>query len=337
MSGASTSRPGSPREELGVALVFPGQGSQSLGMADKVMRVFPGARRRFDIASEILGYDLIDLIDRGPAARLDDTRQSQPAIYVSSIAWVDALREEWRRAERPLRPRAMAGHSLGQITAFVAAGALDFENGLRLVQERGRLMREADAARPGGMASIIGLRDRAVRAIVGEAAVEGTLVVANDNGPGHAVVSGDESALRRVMRLAEARGARRVVRLPISIASHSPLMENAQREFRAAVEAMPWRDPQVPVISNATAGFILTRDAILEELDGALCEPVQWADTVKAMARHGVSLFIEAGPGDVLSKLVRRIARSAWTFPISDDESGLVRRDYPDMSEGIPK
>ncbi len=320
-----------------MAVLFPGQGSQSLGMASRVLRVYAQAHGRFQTASDLLGYDLLKLMERGPLENLDDTEYSQPAIYTASVAWYDALRAKWGEAGRPLRPVAMAGQSMGQITAFVAGEALDFEHGLRLVQARGEVMREAAGRRPGGMASIIGLRDRVLRVIVGEAAGGGTLVVANDNGPGHSVVSGDESALQRVMRLAEARGARRVVRLPISIASHSPLMNEAQQQFREVVKAMPWRDPEVPIISNISAGFILTKGAIVEELNDALCRPVRWSDSVRAMAGQGANVFVEAGPGDALSKIVRRVVRSAWTFPLSDDEAGLARRGYPDMSSGIPK
>ena len=153
----------------------------------------------------------------------------------------------------------------------------------------------------------------------------------------HIVVSGDEGALRRLMRSAEEQGARRVVRLPISIASHSPLMKQAQEQFREVVDAMPWRDPSVPVISNITAGFLLTQEAIAEEIHDSLCKPVRWTDSVKAMVNQGADLFVEAGPGDVLSKLVRRIASKAWTFPLSDERVGLAQHDYPDMSSGIPK
>ena len=327
----------SPDDIEGLGLVFPGQGTQSLGMASEILRIHPEARARFERANEVLGYDLLRLVEEGPVEELDDTLHSQPAIYVASVAWLDALRARWERSGRPFQPIAMAGHSMGQITACVAAGALDFDDGLRLVQARGQAMQAADRARPGGMASIIGLRDRVLHGIVGDAKDDDTLVVANDNGPGHVVVSGDESALQRVMRLAEARGARRVVRLKISIASHSPLMEDAQEQFRHAVNTVTWRDPDVPVISNATAGFLLTRDALREELNSALLRPVDWRGSVKAMAGHGVNLFVEAGPGDVLSKLVRRISKRSWTFPVADEEIGLAQRDYPDTSDGIPK
>jgi [acyl-carrier-protein] S-malonyltransferase len=340
MTSDTTSPPAAepaPDEIRGVGIVFPGQGTQSLGMAGAILEVHPEARERFERANEVLGYDLLKLVEEGPVEALDDTLHSQPAIYVASVAWLDALQARWEEGGRPFEPLAMAGHSMGQVTACVAAGALDYESGLQLVQERGRAMQAADRQRPGGMASIIGLRDRVLNAIVGEATDADTLVVANDNGPGHAVVSGDESALQRVMRLAEAQGARRVVRLKISIASHSPLMEEAQEQFRQVVNTMTWRDPEVPVISNATAGFLLTRDAVREELNSALLQPVDWRSSVKAMAGQGVNLFVEAGPGDVLSKLVRRISKRSWTFPVADGETGLARRDFPDLSDGIPK
>lgn len=331
-----SSQPAPVEPELPVAIVFPGQGSQSVGMAGKVLRIHPKARARYEQASALLDYDLLALTEQGPDALLGDTEHSQPAIYTASIAWYEALRASWAAAGRELRPVAMSGHSMGQISALVAAGALDFERGLVLVRERGRIMAHADRERPGGMASIIGLRDRIVRVIVGEACTEGTLVVANDNGPGHAVVSGDENALLKVLRIAEDVGAKRAVRLPISIASHSPLMESAQREFREVVASMPWRNPEVPVTSNIDASPLRTPDQIVRELGNALCAPVQWDQAVRAMSSDGARLFVEAGPGDVLSKLVRRIARKAWTFPLSDEEEGLASRDYPDTS-GIPK
>ena len=228
------------------AILFPGQGSQSLGMAGKVLEVYPEAEHWFQRANQILDYDLFELIERGPASDLDDTEHSQPAIFVASVAWLEALREKWSDAGRRLAPNVVSGHSMGQITAMLSARALDFDDALRLVRKRGELMREANLLRPGGMASIIGMRDRVLRRLVGEASDDGTIVVANDNCPGQTVVSGDVAPLRRLMRLAEEHGARRVVRLPISIASHSPLMEDAQAQFRHAVASVKWRDPVVP-------------------------------------------------------------------------------------------
>ena len=324
-------------EDDDYAILFPGQGSQSVGMAGKVLEVYPGAAHWFERANQILDYDLLDLIERGPAAELDDTQHSQPAIFVASVAWLEALREKWNAVGRALTPTVVSGHSMGQITAMLSARALDFDEALRLVRRRGELMREANLRRPGGMASIIGLRDRVLRSLVGEVGNDGTIVVANDNCPGQTVVSGDEAPLRRLMRLAEEHGARRVVRLPISIASHSPLMEEAQTQFRQAVNAVNWRDPVVPVVSNISAGLMHQREQLIQELSGALTAPVQWQAAVRTMAAQGSTLFVEAGPGDVLSKLVRRISRSSWTFPLSDDEAGLGRRNYPDKSDGIPK
>ena len=319
------------------ALLFPGQGSQSVGMAGKVLAVYPGAEQWFQRANEVLGYDLLHLIEHGPSEELNETTHSQPAIFVASVAWLEALREKWGDSGRVLAPNVVSGHSMGQITAMLAARAVDFDDALRLVKRRAELMRDADSIRPGGMASIIGLRDRVLRKLVGEAANEGTIVVANDNCPGQTVVSGDEAPLRKLMRLADERGARRVVRLPISIASHSPLMADAQMQFQHAVAAVNWRDPVIPVVSNISGGLMHTREQLAEELSQALCSPVQWQQAVKTMAGQGTTLFVEAGPGDVLSKLVRRISRTSWTFPLSDDDNGLGRRDYPDKSDGIPK
>ena len=319
------------------ALLFPGQGSQYVGMASKVINVYPEAEHWFTRANEVLDYDLFHLIEHGPAEQLNQTTHSQPAIFVASVAWLEALRHKWDRAGRTLSPTVVSGHSMGQITAMLAARAVDFDDALRLVRRRAEVMHAADSLRPGGMASIIGLRDRVLRRLVGEAATEGTLVVANDNCPGQTVVSGDEAPLRRLMRMADEHGARRVVRLPISIASHSPLMSDAQAHFSEAVHAIHWRDPVVPVVSNISGGLMHTKDQLAHELSEALTAPVQWQQAVKTMASHGSTLFVEAGPGDVLSKLVRRISRTSWTFALSDDDHGLSQRDYPDKSDGIPK
>ncbi len=325
------------REEDEYAIVFPGQGSQSVGMAGKVLHVYPGAEHWFERANQLLDYDLLDLIERGPVEDLNETEHSQPAIFVASVAWLEALRGKWSEAGRRLSPTVVSGHSMGQITAMFSAGAINFDEALALVKRRGELMREANLRRPGGMASIIGLRDRVLRGLVGEAANDGTIVVANDNCPGQTVVSGDDAPLRRLMRLAEDHGARRVVRLPISIASHSPLMADAQTQFRQAVQTVKWRDPAVPVVSNISGGLMHQREQLVHELSDALTAPVDWQSAVKTMAAQGSTLFVEAGPGDVLSKLVRRISRTSWTFPLSDEDAGLGARDYPDKSDGIPK
>lgn len=319
------------------ALLFPGQGSQTVGMASKVLSVYPGAEQWFTRANEVLDYDLFELIEHGPTERLNETTHSQPAIFVASVAWLEALRTKWERAGRPLTPALVSGHSMGQITAMLSARAVDFDEALNLVRQRAEIMHAADNLRPGGMASIIGLRDRVLKRLVGEASDEGTLVVANDNCPGQTVVSGDEAPLRKVMRLADEQGARRVVRLPISIASHSPLMAGAQAHFSEAVNAIHWRDPVVPVVSNISGSLMHTGEQLGHELSEALTAPVQWQKAVKTMAGQGSTLFVEAGPGDVLSKLVRRISRTSWTFPLSDDDHGLSKRDYPDKSDGIPK
>jgi len=334
---AAATLPTTQSDDDHFTLLFPGQGSQSVGMAGKILEVDPSAEQWFQRANEVLDYDLLKIIEDGPDEALNDTAHSQPAIFVASAAWLHALAERWAAAGRRLAPSAVAGHSMGQITAAFSARALGFDEALQLVRRRGEVMRDADSMRPGGMASIIGLRDRALRRLVGEASEHGTIVVANDNCPGQTVVSGDEAPLQRLMRAAEASGARRVVRLPISIASHSPLMSDAQSQFQHAVDAIRWRDPQVPVISNITGGAIETGALLRHEIAGALTAPVQWQSAVKTMAANGATLFVEAGPGDVLSKLVRRIARTAWTFPLSDDDAGLRTRDYPDKSDGIPK
>jgi len=291
------------------AFVFPGQGSQVVGMGQDLAQTYPAARDTFAEADELLGFSLSTLCFEGPEEALNDTINTQPAIFVTSIAALRALQSEgWSVA-----PVFTAGHSLGEYSALVAAGALTFADGLRLVRERGRLMKEAGERSPGGMAAVIRLEAQAVDDICRRASREtGKVVqVANYNSPGQLVISGDNQALEVAMQMAKEAGARRVVRLAVSIAAHSPLMAVIADEFRQAVEATPIQPPQTPVVANITARPLNSVDDIRREMIAQLTSSVRWTDSVAYMVAQGVTRFVEIGPKEVLTGLARRINKNA--------------------------
>ena len=301
------------------AFVFPGQGSQLVGMGADVAAAFPVARDVYDEADELAGYALSELCFRGPAEVLNQTRNTQPAIYVTSIAVLRALQHALPQAQ----PAMVAGHSFGQITALVAAGALSFAEGLTLARERGRLMDEADNRAPGGMAALLGPDIDAVQGLVDRARAQtgGVLVVANDNCPGQTVISGDEATLAIALELAPGIRARRSVRLPISIAAHSPLMAPVNEEFASFVRAAAMQEPGVPVYGNLGASPLISVDANRRELEGQLTAGVRWRESVQNMIADGAGRFIEIGPGNVLSGLLRRIDRKTPGLMINSAET----------------
>ena len=291
------------------ALLFPGQGSQEVGMGRDLASAYPAARQLFDEADDLLSFSLSSLCFDGPTEELNDTANTQPALFVTSLAALRALEAEGG----PLKPAAVAGHSLGELTALVAAGAMGFEDGLRLVRERGRLMKEAGQRSPGGMAAVLKMGDQDVEDACRQASDETgrPVQIANYNSPGQVVVSGDEQALNRAIELLKEKGGRRIIRLAVSIAAHSPLMASVVEEFRAAVEATPLDVPKAPIIGNVSAGPLRTVADVRGELAAQLTCPVRWTDSMRWMIDQGVDQFVEVGPKDVLTKLVSRIEPSA--------------------------
>lgn len=267
----------------------------------------PAARAVFDQADELLGFPLSTLCFHGPEDALTDTINQQPALYVTGMAaWkVIGQDDAWPA------PAYLAGHSLGEFTALTAAGSLSFADGLALVRRRGELMQRAGETEPGAMAAVLALETERLETVCAEArATTGRPVqVANDNCPGQVVISGDETALQEAMRLAEAAGARKVVRLPITIAAHSPLMATAAADFGAVVATTPLEAPAVPVIGNTSARPLTTPTEIRDELVAQLTGNVRWTESMRYLLAQGADTFIEVGPGNVLTGLMKRIDR----------------------------
>lgn len=301
------------------ALVFPGQGSQVVGMGADVAAAYPVARATFDEADTILGTNFSDLCFNGPEDILNDTINTQPALYVCSIAILRALQSEIPA----MQPACAAGHSLGELTALAATGALNFADGLRLVRERGRLMKQAGETHPGAMAALLGLDAAQAKAVCeqAEAQTSGRLVLANDNCPGQVVISGDIAALDLALELAKTAGAKRAVKLAVSVAAHSPLMASASAEFQQAIAATTLNTPAVPVYGNVNTAPLNTIEAIQIELNNQLTETVRWTESVQAMIAAGITRFIEIGSKDVLTGLIRRIDRNVTTITINNVES----------------
>jgi [acyl-carrier-protein] S-malonyltransferase len=303
-----------------IAFMFPGQGSQKVGMGRVWAEAVPEARATFEEADEALGFPLSRLCWEGPEEELGLTENTQPALVATSIAIHRALGV----LAPELAPVAMAGHSLGEYSALVAAGALGFADALRLVRRRGQLMQEAVPVGVGAMAAVIGMDPEAIAAIAAEAtdAARGEIcAVANLNGPAQTVLAGHKAAIDRAVVLAKERGARKAALLAVSAPFHSPLMRPAREGLAPMLAATPFQDPRVPVVSNADAVPVASGDAAREALERQIDSPVRWMESVRWMEEvAGVEVFVEVGPGNVLAGLTRRIVQSARTTPVSDPD-----------------
>ena len=298
------------------AFVFPGQGSQSLGMLAEL-----GAQQRlitetFSEASEALGYDLWALIQNGPEERLNQTDKTQPAILTASIAL-------WRLwlAEGGARPAYVAGHSLGEYSALVAAGSLPFAAAVKLVELRGQLMQQAVPAGQGGMAAILGLEDADVLAACAEAAQGDVVSAVNFNAPGQVVIAGSASAVERAIEACKARGAKRAMALPVSVPSHCELMRPAAERFAASVAAIDWQTPQIALVQNTSAAVVNDLDTLKRDLLAQLYSPVRWVESMQRLAECGVTALVECGPGKVLSGLNKRCVKGVDTYNLDTPEA----------------
>ena len=287
------------------AFVFPGQGSQYVGMGKDLYEQLPEARQRFDQADALLGFSLTKICFEGPEEELKQTKSTQPAIFLHSMVVAKLLRGE--------RASMAAGHSLGEYSALVYAGALTFEDGLRLVRLRGELMQQAGIEQPGTMAAVVGLEQNVVDDVCRSASSAGIVQSANFNSPGQIVVSGSVAGVRKAMELAKERGAKLVKELPVSGAFHSPLMEFAGSGLKSALEKTSISDAAIPVYANVTARPVQKADEIRQLLYEQLTNPVRWEETVTNMALDGASMFVEIGPGKVLQGLVKRIRSDVAT------------------------
>jgi [acyl-carrier-protein] S-malonyltransferase len=304
------------------AFVFPGQGSQSVGMGRDLAASSAAADAVFATADATLGEPLRALAWDGPAERLDLTENAQPAILAASIAILASMRERWAAAgAEPPAPAFAAGHSMGQYSALVAAGVLDLADGIRLVRERGRQMQASGDGRDGAMAAIIGLDDARLPELVAGAGVHGTFVVANRNAPGQVVVSGERAAIEAGAELARSLGAKRAIVLPVSVAAQSPLMAGAADGMRRVLADVGFHEPRIPLLANADARPIDTAEGARAELVEHLTAGVDWVGAVERMGAAGVTTFIEVGPGKVLTGLIKRIAPEAEVIPADDPAS----------------
>ncbi len=297
-------------------IIFPGQGSQSLGMLGTLAEQYPSVRETFEEASDALGRNLWQLASEGPAEELNQTENTQPAMLAAGIA----VYRLWREQGGPAG-EIMAGHSLGEYSALTAAGALDFADAVKLVAARGRFMQQAVPAGKGAMAAILGLNDDAVRALCEQAAQGEVAEAVNFNSPGQVVIAGDKAAIERAIELAGEAGARRALLLPVSVPSHCVLMQPAAEELAAMLANVTVRLPEIPVLHNVDVAPATDADAIRDKLVKQLYQPVRWVETIQAMKAKGMELLIEPGPGKVLTGLGKRIDKTLTTLPVLDPAS----------------
>ena len=306
-------QPSSSQPRGGLALIFPGQGSQQPGMGKRLADISQAARELFAQADEVLGVKVSDLCFEGTEEELADTINTQPAMLTTSLAHLASLRERLQEIGHRLAPGLIAGHSLGQYSAAVAANSLDFGDGLRLVQERGRIMADWANKHPGGLAAVLGLDEDVVRQICSDVSADGAVGVAVVNCPGQTVISGETAPLEEAMELARERGGK-VRRLSISVPSHIPLMREAAKELSGFIDKLPFRDPDPPLVSNISSKLLTTAEEVQKELSDQISHTIEWARCVLGMVDHGSNPFIEVGPGRALTNLMKRIRGDIEVF-----------------------
>jgi len=294
------------------AWVFPGQGSQAVGMCRDLYDNVKSAREVFEQADRALGLPLSRLCFEGPDEELRQTINAQPALVTAAFACLEAAKE--LNGDKLTKPDYAAGHSLGEYTALAVAGVFDFATAVKLARERGRLMHEVGQITPGGMAAILGLDE----AKLAEVCHQTGTVMANINCPGQIVISGGADKITKAMELAKAAGASRAIPLQVSGAFHSPLMRSMVEPISIIIKSTPFKDPAIPVIANMTAAPLTKAEAVKEELINQLTNPVQWQRSIEYMVGQGVGTFIEIGPGKVLTGLIRRINKDVTTRNIND-------------------
>lgn len=299
-----------------IAFVFPGQGSQALGMADQLLIDFPAAKQRFEEASDILGYDIGDLIANGPVEKLNQTEITQPALMVVSVAVWD----QWVKEGGP-QPSFAAGHSFGEYSALVCSGAMSFADGISIVQYRGRFMQEAAPEDGGAVAAILGLDAASLEEICKQVAGEEVVQCANFNAPGQIAIAGHSAAVARAGDAAREAGAKKVIPLKVSAPVHTEIMRSAAERLEIELAQVEITPPSFPVLHNVDVSVRDNEDAIKQALFDQMFSPVQWEETVMFLANQGIENVIECGPGKVLSGLVKRTSRAIGTIQISDQQS----------------
>jgi [acyl-carrier-protein] S-malonyltransferase len=312
-----------------IAYVFPGQGSQYVGMGRALAESSPAAAEVFQAVDDALGEPLSRVAWDGPEDRLNLTENAQPALLAASIAYLEAVRLQWAELDVDVpEPAFAAGHSMGQYSALVAAGALELADAARLVRTRGERMQASGTGREGRMAAVIGLDDSRLPELVAAASAHGVFGVANRNSPGQVVVSGERRAVEASLEIARELGARRAQLLAVSVAAHSPLMAQAADDMAAALRPVTFRDPTPPLLANADARRLETAEACRAELVDHLTTGVDWVRAVEAMHGAGVTTFIEIGPGRVLTGLIRRIVPDDTALAL-DDAAAVDRLAIP--------
>ncbi len=303
-------------QNYNLAFVFPGQGSQSVGMLAEMASDYPLVKQTFEQASDALGFDLWKMVQEGPAEDLNQTQNTQPAMLAAGVA----LWRVWSE-QSSIRPAWMAGHSLGEYTALVCSHAIDFEDGIRLVAARGRFMQEAVPSGVGAMAAIIGLQDHEVVKICSDCAENEVVSAVNFNAPGQVVIAGHVDAVERAMEAAKSSGAKRALKLPVSVPSHCALMEQAAEKLTEKLSEIDVEIPDVTLIHNVDVAAHSASEVIRNALREQLFKPVRWVDAIKFMHDQGVVTFVECGPGKVLMGLNRRIVKDADHLTLFNPET----------------